>query len=84
MKYIGRMNFRSFIFLLGTFFISQLSYAQLPSAIIDVNGSVYGEVNGNKIGAARVLLIFSPDDTVRTDASGDTKSGSRILANRLR
>ena len=64
------MNFRSFIFSLGMLFISQLSSAQLPSAIIDVNGSVYGEVNGNKIGAARVLLIFSPDDTVRTDASG--------------
>ncbi|HMG92729.1 MAG TPA: hypothetical protein VK589_21875 [Chryseolinea sp.] len=64
------MNIRSLIFLLGTLFVTRQSYAQLPSAIIDVNGSVYGEVNGTKIGAARVLLIFSPDDTVRTDASG--------------
>jgi hypothetical protein len=64
------MNFRSLLFLLSAFFVSQLSIAQLPSAIIDVNGSVYGEANGNKIGAARVLLIFSPADTVRTDANG--------------
>jgi hypothetical protein len=44
--------------------------AQLPGAIIDVNGNVYAEADGQKVGVARLLLIFSPDDTVRTDVDG--------------
>ncbi|MDH4091952.1 MAG: hypothetical protein OEV74_20730 [Cyclobacteriaceae bacterium] len=64
------MNLRSFI-LLYALFITTLASAQLPKAIIDINGGVYGEIDGKKVGVARILLVFSPSDTVRTDASGN-------------
>jgi len=51
-------------------FITNVSRAQLPSAIIDINGSVFGEVDGKKVGVARILLVFSANDTVRTDNDG--------------
>lgn len=63
------MNLRSFI-LLSVLFITNLSVAQLPSGIIDINGSVFGEVDGKKVGVARILLLFSPSDTIRTDING--------------
>jgi len=63
------MNLRSVI-LVSVLFITTISSAQLPSAIIDINGSVYGELDGKKVGVAKILLVFSPSDTVRTDASG--------------
>ena len=63
------MNLRSFI-LLNVLFITNLSFAQLPSGIIDIDGNVYGELDGKKVGVARILLVFSPSDTVRTDKSG--------------
>ena len=66
---IWKMNLRSVI-LLNLLFIANLSFAQLPSGIIDINGNVYGEQDGKKVGVARILLVFSPSDTVRTDLSG--------------
>lgn len=55
---------------MNALFISSLAFAQLPAGIIDVNGNVYGELDGKKVGVARILLVFSPSDTVRTDKSG--------------
>ena len=63
------MNLRSFI-LLSVIFITNSCFAQLPSGIIDINGSVFGEIDGKKVGVARILLVFSPSDTIRTDKSG--------------
>jgi len=63
------MNLRSFI-LLTVLFITNFCFAQLPSGIIDINGNVYGELDGKKVGVARILLVFSPSDTIRTDKSG--------------
>ncbi len=63
------MNLRSFI-LLSVLFIAKFCFAQLPSGIIDIDGNVYGELDGKKVGVARILLVFSPSDTVRTDKSG--------------
>jgi len=66
---LRKMNLRLLI-LLNVLFITSLSFAQLPSGIIDVNGNVYGELDGKKVGVARILLVFSPSDTIRTDKSG--------------
>ena len=63
------MNLR-YVILLNVLFVTNLSFAQLPSGIIDVDGNVYGELDGKKVGVARILLVFSPSDTVRTDKSG--------------
>lgn len=63
------MNLRSII-LLTVLFITNFCFAQLPSGIIDINGNVYGELDGKKVGVARILLVFSPSDTIRTDKSG--------------
>lgn len=63
------MNLRCSILLI-VLFVTNLSFAQLPSGIIDIDGNVYGEVDGKKVGVARILLLFSPSDTVRTDKTG--------------
>jgi len=64
------MNLRSSI-LFPILFISTFCFSQLPSGIIDINGGVYGELDGKKVGVARILLVFSPSDTIRTDQSGN-------------
>ena len=50
---------------------ASVASAQLPSAIIDINGSVFEESGGAKVGVARILLLFSPSDTIRTDVNGN-------------